>query len=331
MDQRSPYIGEAKSLRISARQKLKQHLKTLIKLGSSVAIVDYLIHRFHLHTNIFHIANPIYLLAAALLLLFQPLVMVIRWHWLLACFEHIISYIKLTSILFISLFLNQFLPASVGGDAVRIWYGRQEGVPLAAIAASVLMDRVCALFGLLIMIALLLPLAHRVIADPSVVVGLGVLVLAGVIGIIGLALLRPWTRLPKKTRFMVILAFPTNTFYRLCSRPKILLMTLALSVAVHLITTLCLYCIIVSLGEHLSVLQAAVLLPPITLAQMIPISIGGWGVREVAAVAALTSAGLDPTHSLAISLMFGMLVAVASLPGALFWVIHRRQFQGRRQ
>jgi hypothetical protein len=48
----------------------------------------------------------------------------------------------------------------------------------------------------------------------------------------------------------------------------------------------------------------------------------------MAAVAALASAGLDPGQALAISLMFGVLFAAASLPGAIIWIVYSRRTPG---
>jgi glycosyltransferase 2 family protein len=59
------------------------------------------------------------------------------------------------------------------------------------------------------------------------------------------------------------------------------------------------------------------------LAHILPISIGGWGVREAAAVALLGMTGVDATSALLVSIMFGVLLVLATLPGALFWLMLR--------
>jgi hypothetical protein len=145
----------------------------------------------------------------------RPLVMVARWRLMLACFRQHLSYAKLTCILFFSIFFNQFLPASVGSDTGRIWYLRKEGVPLASVAGSVLMDRVCALLGLIVMIAALLPIADCVIPDRSVIWVLATIVAGGFAGTVLLLLLRPWTRQHTDSQLIAIVAFPTNALYTL--------------------------------------------------------------------------------------------------------------------
>jgi hypothetical protein len=63
--------------------------------------------------------------------------------------------------------------------------------------------------------------------------------------------------------------------------------------------------------------------PILLLVQVLPISIGGWGVREAAAVALLGMTGVDAASGLLVSIMFGVLLLLATLPGALFWLILR--------
>ena len=61
--------------------------------------------------------------------------------------------------------------------------------------------------------------------------------------------------------------------------------------------------------------------PVIVLAQVLPISVGGWGVREAAAVTLLAMAGIDATSALLVSITFGILVFATTLPGILFWLM----------
>jgi glycosyltransferase 2 family protein len=63
--------------------------------------------------------------------------------------------------------------------------------------------------------------------------------------------------------------------------------------------------------------------PVLLLAHILPISISGWGVREAAAVALLGMTGVDATSAILVSIMFGVLLVLAALPGALFWLMLR--------
>lgn len=62
------------------------------------------------------------------------------------------------------------------------------------------------------------------------------------------------------------------------------------------------------------------LIPPVLVAMLIPVSLAGWGLREGAAAALWAAVGLPAAEGTAASVMYGVLVLVSSLPGALLLV-----------
>jgi len=67
-----------------------------------------------------------------------------------------------------------------------------------------------------------------------------------------------------------------------------------------------------------------VLVPPIILAATLPISISGWGVRENMTVVLFAGIGVAHEQSAAMSLLFGLISLLVSLPGGLFWLRERK-------
>jgi len=71
------------------------------------------------------------------------------------------------------------------------------------------------------------------------------------------------------------------------------------------------------------------LLAPLTLlallAMVLPTNIAGWGPREGVAAWAFGAAGLTASQGVATAVVYGVLVLVASLPGAAVLLIHRRK------
>ena len=55
---------------------------------------------------------------------------------------------------------------------------------------------------------------------------------------------------------------------------------------------------------------------------LIPISIGGWGLRELAVISLLATYGVAPERALLFSVCFGLALALGSLPGALAWLLY---------
>jgi hypothetical protein len=63
--------------------------------------------------------------------------------------------------------------------------------------------------------------------------------------------------------------------------------------------------------------DAAVLFTVIVGVALVPISIGGWGLRELAVISLLGNHGVAPGPALLFSVCFGLVLAIGSLPGAL--------------
>jgi glycosyltransferase 2 family protein len=64
----------------------------------------------------------------------------------------------------------------------------------------------------------------------------------------------------------------------------------------------------------------AIVVAPVTLIQLFPIALAGWGVREVGVVVALAGFGVPAEAALAISLLFGLVQIAVALPGGLVWL-----------
>jgi hypothetical protein len=57
---------------------------------------------------------------------------------------------------------------------------------------------------------------------------------------------------------------------------------------------------------------------------MLPISVGGWGVREGAAIGLFGLVGVSSADALAWSILLGLAGIVAAIPGSLLWLIRDR-------
>src|SRR3546814_14594568 len=67
------------------------------------------------------------------------------------------------------------------------------------------------------------------------------------------------------------------------------------------------------------------LMPAVVLITFFPLSLAGWGVREGAAVLLLGVAGLAADAALAVSVLFGLGMLAAGLPGCFLWLRSRSE------
>ena len=94
---------------------------------------------------------------------------------------------------------------------------------------------------------------------------------------------------------------------------------LALSLFIHLSGALALWSVAWGVGLDVPLLACLVLVPPAMLVATLPISLGGWGVREGVLVAAFAMIGISADAALAVSVAFGLLVMASGGVGLAVW------------
>src|SRR5207249_3452740 len=78
-----------------------------------------------------------------------------------------------------------------------------------------------------------------------------------------------------------------------------------------------------SLGVDLPFLTWLAIVPPVTLIQLVPVSLAGWGVRELGFVVVLAGFGIPAEPALAASVLCGLCLIAVGLPGGLLWLTGR--------
>lgn len=220
-------------------------------------------------------------------------------------------------------FFNQVLPGSIGGDAVRIIELTSLGYDKKDAFYGIFVDRVIGLVGLLVLV-----LFSNFIFYGTFPVWLFQLInlvaFGGIAGFVLMMNLHHFVFL-EKYKFL-------DLFYRLGKRLNalynsklILLEHIGVSVIVHFFTVVAIYFLALSVDVHLPFYVYLIAIPPIFLLTIVPISLAGWGVREGAMVGILMLVGAIEAKVLAISILYGILLILASLPGAYFWVKNKKK------
>ncbi len=247
-----------------------------------------------------------------------------RWTIVMRLFGPVLAVPTAIRVFFEGYFFNNALPSTVGGDAVQVWRAVKLGLPLGAGVNGVLLDRITGLSGLFILVAAGQPLLYARIEDASVRLGFAAILLAGVAGIALLIAARrvPDRLVPERLRDgLANLSEATRAAYL---RPAVSLPVLGLSVVVHGLIVTSVYIIAVGLGLEIGLFESLVLVPAVILLSTIPVSIGGWGLREGLMVVALGLAGVPADAALSVSILFGLAQIAAGIPGGVLWLLARR-------
>jgi glycosyltransferase 2 family protein len=230
----------------------------------------------------------------------------------------------------IGAFFNQTLPSTIGGDAVRIWYLYRTGETLIRATTSLLLDRLCGLSGLLLIVLFSQPLIFEFVPSAPARWSLAALIGAGgaailtfvLMGRFRISLLDRWA----VTQHLAAMARDADTLFR---NPVAAGLALCFAVAIQLLIVVVVWLVGQSMGGVVTFAQCLAFVPPVILAATIPISVAGWGVREGAMVVAFGYVGVSATDAVTISVIFGLLMITAGLPGGLVWLLSGRSEAAR--
>jgi hypothetical protein len=107
--------------------------------------------------------------------------------------------------------------------------------------------------------------------------------------------------------------------------PRLFVRLVVLSVAFQLLVAGVNACLFEAMGVPVSLARCVVYTPMIFTVTMLPVSLSGLGVREAAYVYFFGQAGVSQADAVAASLLFFVVVGIASLPGAPLFALGRRR------
>jgi uncharacterized membrane protein YbhN (UPF0104 family) len=215
-------------------------------------------------------------------------------------------------------FAGQFLPPTVGMDAVRLATLWRQNVPLAASVKSIAVDRACGLAAILIVMYAGLPFAVGLL--PAGAAG-PVIVATAAVAAAGGALL-----------FLDRLPLPATLFRGSVGRVAALIadvrrglasahaaLALLYGIAIHGLMIFGVLLLARAFGYVLAYVDLLTVTAVAIFATMLPISANGWGVREGAMVVGLSLLDVPRDAALTISVLYGIGGTLVSLPGSVAW------------
>jgi uncharacterized membrane protein YbhN (UPF0104 family) len=272
--------------------------------------------------------NDWFLILAAALLAFQIACGAGRWHVILRALDAVMPFVETCRIYYIGAFFGTCMLASVGGDVARGWLMYRNNIRVGTAAISVILDRVAALAGVAIIVLAVTPLFVTVVGRDYFAPALifACLAAAGILGIVIVAQLDRISvgRFAGFTPLNQLVALGEAT-RQVFLRPAASIPVLALGVATQLGGSLAAYAIARSLALNITAAECLILMQPVTLFATLPISIGGWGVREAAMVTFFGLVGVAPSAAVLLSIQLGLLAVGLSLPGGLLFLVQRRR------
>jgi uncharacterized protein (TIRG00374 family) len=292
----------------------------------TVAAVAYLVWKIDLGTTLDVLAdtNLWWFALAVAIMVFTVPVLALRWGWLLAAHDIHERMPWLTRAYFVAYTAGQFLPTSLGGDAVRVVEtARRHTGRTAVITGTVAIERgmggtATVLLGAF---AFVLSIGRYEINAYLWIEGLFVFgtLVAGFLFFARSA--RPLLRKVEPVLERVRLARPLRLFYEgihhFRSRPRLLWTAFGVTLAVIAVRILSIWACSRAVGIELDPLVFYVFGPLYLLIMLVPFTLNGLAVREAFFVSFLGSVGVGADQAFAAGFLYFLVTLLLALPGVL--------------
>ena len=315
---------------ILSRLRHSGFVQTLIKISITIFIF-WLVFRGvdfeHILAALKNQNQALFFITASLLGT-QIIIGVFRWRIVVNALgktgHHSISVMTSMRIYYISMFFTCCLPGAVGGDVVRVWLGRKEQLPFSISVNSVIIDRLMALVALIMMVVMTLPsLGSAAGFNTNLLLPLfgALVVLSAIMLLCGERMLEP----VKQHRPFSWILYLLHSVKMILKDPVAFVTALFLALVGQVVYATSAWVLAQSLSINMTLMQSITLMPPVMLATTLPISIGGWGVREAGIVSMLGLIAVPQASALLLSLELGFTGIMISLPASLLWLAYRRR------
>ena len=288
--------------------KLKRLLKTILKFAVTTAALYFVIRKIEI-SEVAGLYRQSYLLYIFLALLFFSLSKLVSAYRLNIYFRainiHLSEKINIQLYL-LGMFYNLFLPGGIGGDGYKIYLlQKQYETGTKKILGAVLADRVSGMAALVVLALAGASLLRFDTPMTFTVYSLQFTIYNLLFILIPLVFLAYY--------LFVKLLFP----YFL----KINMVTFGYAFMVQLLQVVCAWFLVMALGETENYLSYLVIFLVSSAVAVLPISIGGVGVRELTFLYGSQLLNVDMNVAVGISFLFYLITVVVSLAG--IWYVFK--------
>jgi glycosyltransferase 2 family protein len=245
--------------------------------------------------------------------LLTHLIGTMKWRLTLRLSQARLTFAQALRCYFAGLFGTVFLPSIVGGDVVRAGLAFRFERNKAAVLLGSLVDRVLdtvSLAAVAGMGALLLPGT----LDPRsrrFFVGLAVVFVLAILGLFALLAMVPWRRLPFKMRRVFVKLRRAGR--SMASEPLYVLVSLSLGIIVQTSLVALSASIASACGLNISFHIWLLVWPLAKLLALVPVTLGGLGIREAGLAALLAPFGAPAALAVAVGLSWESIIIAGGL------------------
>jgi len=287
----------------------KKTLIFLLKACISISLLTFLMASIDWQTvsKSLRNANILLLVLAVLLNIFERFQLTYKWNLLIKVRGIIVEFGRLFWINSIGSFLGLFLPSSLGTDVVRGYYLVKNNSERSVSISSVFVDRVLGLISLLLLGLVSIFFAGSLVARFNLnyyLIGLTSFTLIGIYFFQRNETFRLLEKLSKKIKHKKIIEYVMKLHTSILEYkryPKTLLVTFLITILVQVTRVLTYYMVALAFDIKISIVYFFLFVPLIMIVMMLPITIGGLGLREGTFVAFFTIVGMSMNDAVVIT------------------------------
>lgn len=306
------------------------HVNKVIRLVLTFAFVWFLYTKIDLSDLFLTIKNANYwlILIALLVFVFNRVLISLRWKVILSAYEIPISLLRVIRIIFVSMPAGFLTPGGAGTDLARGYQVSREHGQSADVAGSIIIDRIIGLYSMFFVafVASYFTPPLEYLYEIKLILTIGILLLTTG-AVVGLYVLRKFgSRI--KIRFnekwneqlsKLVYALADITVLKKIFSPIVLI-----SLLVQLFRCILFYFLFLSLGVQLDFIYFLVLVPLVYVLLFMPISLGGFGVRETSLLFFFAQFGVKGEVSVSAGLLGYGLEMLMLLVGILIFLFGKQ-------
>jgi glycosyltransferase 2 family protein len=305
----------------------KPAVSLALRVTVSALLLAYLI-RLSAFTEIaraFSRINPLYLLGFFALYFASVFLTAVRWRILLRTWDIEARLGTLFRYIMTGLFMNNFLPGSLGGDAYRLYSGGRDTGKLEAVAATIFYERVLSYASLVTLGLVALSIRADLASDLTFWLLLGgvFLALTGLTAVSTLPAFGTWaenfvSRFPFAEKLR--LKDWVHSFRFKVRHPALLLGVFLLSFLIQFMDIFAFRLVGAAIQLPVRLSDLLLFVPLLYLAILLPLSVNGIGIRESVFVLFAASWGITSADAVAFSLtVFALNLAGSLVGGVIYW------------
>jgi glycosyltransferase 2 family protein len=274
-----------------------------------------------------------FLVDGFLILLICNFICIYRWRLLMSPLMPIPSWKNLFNIYCIGLFFNMIFPSLIGGDFVKMYYAGKPSGKYAQSFAATFLDRDAGMFAMMI-IACIAVLIYPV-AVPGIPVGIIIWSIFIAFVIINIGIFVPrfhrlltdiLTRL-KLSKIAAKVDTISSAFQVMGKHKSVLFWSFMISLVNQLLASVITWFTALGLLHSMQIpfYYFLIFVPVITLISMIPLSVGGMGLREGSFIALFETIGVTSGEATALGLLASIFLILTSLPGGIAYIFFKNR------